>query len=279
MVNNNQSTITTNQGGRTTMPNVTNNNFQEKFETGKLAEYLFYYLHGKGTIALVDDEYSRKTDTDFLVDKRQEGCKHNYDSTEEFVRCEVKLDERCHRTGNLFLEFKTERKNSREWGWIGTSRADELWYFDVKNKLFYVFDLPKLRYYFFYVMVNHLRDDNIKDFDDYIDKSKKWGLIYNIELDEAHALKKKVEIKEEEFQEACNSFIATKNKKERSRITKKVGNEIVRNHHGKADTYKGCIGIPEIDNYIATHRDLPFVKRWLEDYKRRAKQNGIRTYS
>ena len=165
MKNYNQSNQNTNTGVNNTMLN-SNNSFAERFKNkGELAELMFLYLHGQNTIIVTKDWFSRKTDTDFLVIGEYYKGGLDYRKT---TRCEVKQDNQCWKYGNLFLEYKTVRKGTRkletekeeeEDGWMIISRADELWYFDTMNKLFYVFDFQKLRNFFQSISMNFLNQE------------------------------------------------------------------------------------------------------------------------
>lgn len=267
MANTNKTAITTNQGGRTTMPNVTNNNFQEKFETGKLAEHLFYYIHGKKAVSLVDDESSRKKDTDFLVINEPKNGVWNYNSNEQFVRCEVKQDNVCGKDderGNFFLEYQTVRPNSDgiEYGWTITCRANEVWYFDTMNKKFYVLDLPKIKIF----LKNHFKELSTGEFDDYIDNSRKYGKLYRINKDRAKIIKREVSIENPVLKKACDDFIDANSKQRKREIVHSVGVEAY-NRWGEIDTYNKCFGNYEIDNYIIRHRNTKCVQNAVDTLK------------
>lgn len=249
------------------MKNEVNNNFQEKFETGKLAEYLFYYLHGKKAVALVNDGFSRKKDTDFIVVNEPENGIWDYNSKEQFVRCEVKQDNRCGKDderGNFFLEYKTVRLGTgkEEDGWAITCRANEVWYFDTINQKFYVLDLPKIIVY-----VQEHRDE-LPDgtFYDYIDNSRKYGKLYKIKEDRAKIIKREVLIENDVLIKACNNFIEANSKQRKREIVHSVGVEAC-NRWGKADTYNKCFGDYEIDNYIIRHRNTKCVQDAVDTLK------------
>lgn len=85
----------TNIGVNNTMPN-NNSSFGERFKNkGEIGELMFLSIHKQNAIALVDDKFSRKVDTDFLVINKPKDGIWNYKSKEQFVRCEVKQDNKC----------------------------------------------------------------------------------------------------------------------------------------------------------------------------------------
>lgn len=285
MKNYNQSNQNTNTGANNTMPN--NNS---PFDEGKLAEYLFFYLQGQKAIVITNDWFSRKTDTDFLVIGEYDKGGLDYSKT---TRCEVKQDNRCWETGNLFLEYKTVRLETgkEEDGWIIKSRADELWYFDTKNKKFYVFDMWKLKvYYYQEVVYNHSRKVKIRTFPDRKDNANKDGLLYNIKEDKAKALIHTYILKSSEILRVkCDIIFNLLSPKDKNvpkvdeniimAEVKEVG-KIVGRTHGKATQYNNCLGIPDLDSYVAKHRDLDFVKKYVNTMiKECVDADGMRTFT
>lgn len=268
-----------------------NSSFEERFKNkGELAEYLFFYIQGQKAVVLTGDWVSRKFDTDFLVINKPKDGIWNYESKEQFVRCEVKQDNRCWDTGNLFLEYRTTRRKGgkikNELGWAYTSNADELWYFDTKNKKFYVYDFQKLRMYF----VEHFTEMRTGKFYDGEDKATKFGKKYKIKEDRAKALIGTYTITgNETLMEKCDilsNLLSPKDKNapkaDKNIImaeVKEVG-EIVGRTHGKATQYKSCLGIPELDNYVIRHRDLDFVKKYVNTMiKECVDADGMRAFA
>ena len=91
------------------------------------------------------------------------------DIVEEPVAIEVKWDDKISYTGNLFIEYHTEKLNpdgeviKKDNGWFGMCKADLLYYGDSRNKLFYVFKFQKLRKY---IDQNNWRFEKRKAWDD-----------------------------------------------------------------------------------------------------------------
>lgn len=286
------------KGANNTMTN-NNSSFAERFKNkGELAEYLFFYLQGQKAIVFTGDWVSRKFDTDFLVINKPKDGIWDYKSKEQFVRCEVKQDNKCWNTGNLFLEYKTVRKGTgkletekEEDGWIVKTRADELWYFDTKNKRFYVFDMWKLKaYYYQEVVFNHSKKVKTRMFPDREDNANKEGLLYNIKEDKAKALKHTYILTSSEILRAkCDIIFNLLSPKDKNAPkadkniimaeVKEVG-RIVGRTHGKATQYKSCLGIPELDNYAIRHRDLDFVKKYVNTMiKECVDADGMRAFA
>ena len=292
MKNYNQSNQNTNTGVNNTMLN-SNNSFAERFKNkGELAELMFLYLHGQNTIIVTKDWFSRKTDTDFLVIGEYYKGGLDYRKT---TRCEVKQDNQCWKYGNLFLEYKTVRKGTRkletekeeeEDGWMIISRADELWYFDTMNKLFYVFDFQKLRN-FFSEHFNELPEPR-KPFYDSEDDADKYGKLYKIEEDRANALKMIVFIDDVDgLDEECDRYLKLlddkADKKEIEEFiyyTAQFVDFLISLNGGEPLEYNNCLGIPDLDSYVAKHRDLDFVKKYVNTMIRECvNEDGVRAFA
>lgn len=253
----------------------TNNSFGEKFKNkGEIAELAFLYIHKQNAVSLVDDKFSRKVDTDFIVINEPKNGVWDYNSNKQFVRCEVKQDNRCGDTGNLFLEDKTVRleTGNEEDGWIKTCRANELWYFDTINQRFFVFDFPKLMVYY-QNNSNKLREP--KPFYDREDNANKYGKLYSIEKDKAHALKKIVPIDNEDgIKDECERYLKLFNKKADKKIisqsiydTARFVEALIFINGGEPQVYNKCFGNYEIDNYIIRHRNTKCVQNAVDTLK------------
>lgn len=62
------------------------------------------------------------------------------------IAVEVKWDNRIHSTGNMFVEFLTDRELLKD-GWFKFCCADLIYYGDSHNSLFYVLSLDDLKQY------------------------------------------------------------------------------------------------------------------------------------
>lgn len=62
-------------------------------------------------------------------------------------KIEVKSDSVMWRTGNLFIETATSHSgNHCGNGWIYYTEADEIWYYDERNDIFYVFNPEEMKH-------------------------------------------------------------------------------------------------------------------------------------
>lgn len=104
---------------------------------GDFGEYLVkQYLLRKGHKVqdLSNNPDYWEVDIDFLVD-------------EQFY-CEVKSDYVTGRTGNLFLEYQILYKNGKKAdGYFNKSKAEYLFYLDMKNKILHCYNFAELREY------------------------------------------------------------------------------------------------------------------------------------
>lgn len=253
----------------------TNNSFGEKFKNkGEIAELAFLYIHKQNAVSLVDDKFSRKVDTDFIVINEPENGIWDYNSSKQFVRCEVKQDNRIWKTNNLFLEYKTVRLGTRkeEDGWIKTCRANELWYFDTMFHIFYVLDFPKLMVYY-QNNSNELYEP--EPFYDREDNANKYGKLYSVKDDKAHALKKIVFIDDVDgIDEECNRYLELLAKKADKKIisqsiydTARFVEALIFINGGEPQVYNKCFGNYEIDNYIIRHRNTKCVQNAVDTLK------------
>ena len=278
----------TNTGVNNTMPN-NNSSFGERFKNkGEIGELMFLSIHKQNAIALVDDKFSRKVDTDFLVINKPKDGIWNYKSKEQFVRCEVKQDNKCWDTGNLFLEYRTVRRGTgeKEYGWTITCRADELWYFDTKNKLFYVFDFPKLRVF----LKNHFNElpEPRNPFYDSEDDADKYGKLYKIEEDRANALKMIVFIDDVDgLDEECDRYLKLfydkADKKEIEEFiyhTAQFVDFLICLNGGEPQMYNKCVGDIATDNYIIAHRNTECVQKQVDTMRKvMIEKHGVRYLS
>lgn len=267
---------------------MNNNSFEEKFNTGKFGELMFLSIHKQNAVALVDDEFSRKVDTDFLVINKPKDGIWKYESKEQFVRCEVKQDNQCWKYGNLFLEYRTARRKygkiKNELGWAYTSNADELWYFDTKNKKFYVYDFQKLRMYF----VKHFTEMRTGKFYDREDNAYKYGKKYNIRADKAKAFIREVVIDNEDgLDEECDKYLKLlddkANKKEIDEFiyyTAQFVDFLIFLNGGEPQMYNKCVGDIATDNYIIAHRNTECVQKQVDTMRKvMIEKHGVRYLS
>lgn len=117
----------------------------ESFVDGEWQLRRWFRQHGYEVADVSEEPRFQKLDIDMFV-KQQ-------DVFEEPVAIEVKWDDKISYTGNLFIEYHTEKLNPegeviyKDNGWFNSCKADLLYYGDSRNSKYYVFKFHELKQY------------------------------------------------------------------------------------------------------------------------------------
>ena len=146
---------------------------KSQIERGKIAELLFMAMEiDKGNLPIkVSKDFEIRYDIDFVLlvgglkeDKTQF-------SEDDVIYCEVKQDRWINRTKNIVIEicmdrYKNKIKEKREIGWTRKTKADLIYYFNVENPKFTVIECDKLKDYMNKILTNNDMDSKtLGDFD------------------------------------------------------------------------------------------------------------------
>lgn len=157
---------------------------KSQIERGKIAELLFMAMEiDKGNLPIkVSKDFEIRYDIDFVLlvgglkeDKTQF-------SEDDVKYCEIKQDRWINRSKNIVIEicmdrYKNKKSKKRENGWTRKTKANLIYYFNMENPKFTVIECKKLKKY-----MNNVLIDNDMD-------SKTLGDLDNLPFSEIDNLK------------------------------------------------------------------------------------------